>query len=268
MFRARHIRHLLWALLLATPVACFEDTGSSTSSGASASGTSQGSSGSGDSGAGGSSQGGGTGTTGTGSATASTGVASTGVMAGCGDGIIDPGEECDDGNQEPGDACHSDCTLYKLVFVSTSGVSGKADGLDGADLLCNTDAQAVGLQGTFKAWLSTDQDAPATRFAQAEIPYRRPDGVMIAKDWADLVDGTLAAPINLGLEGASFPDVKVWTGTLPDGSAANATCSNWTTTGDLNLTGLVGSTKDAGTKWSQSGFRACKDATRLYCFQQ
>ena len=266
MFRARHVRHILWALVLVPPTACFEDTGSSSSSGASGAGTTQGSGGSS---GGGASQGSGTATTSSaGSGTASTGVGSTGVMSGCGDGKVDPGEECDDGNQEPGDACHSDCTLYKLVFVSTSGVSGKADGLDGADLLCNTDAEAAGIEGAFKAWLSTDEDSPVMRFAQAEVPYRRPDGVMIAKDWADLVDGTLAAPINLGLEGASFPDVKVWTGTLPDGTAANANCTNWTTTGDINLTGLVGSTKEAGTKWSQSGFRACKDATRLYCFQQ
>ncbi len=29
----------------------------------------------------------------------------------CGDGIVDPGEDCDDGNDQDGDACPSDCTL-------------------------------------------------------------------------------------------------------------------------------------------------------------
>ncbi|HUS32101.1 MAG TPA: DUF4215 domain-containing protein [Kofleriaceae bacterium] len=30
-------------------------------------------------------------------------------FAGCGDGIIDPSEECDDGNKLPGDGCRADC---------------------------------------------------------------------------------------------------------------------------------------------------------------
>ena len=29
----------------------------------------------------------------------------------CGDGILDPGEECDDGDREPGDGCRADCTI-------------------------------------------------------------------------------------------------------------------------------------------------------------
>jgi cysteine-rich repeat protein len=33
----------------------------------------------------------------------------------CGDGILDPDEECDDGNNEDGDGCASDCTLEEPV---------------------------------------------------------------------------------------------------------------------------------------------------------
>jgi len=29
----------------------------------------------------------------------------------CGNGVIDPGEQCDDGNAINGDACEADCTL-------------------------------------------------------------------------------------------------------------------------------------------------------------
>jgi cysteine-rich repeat protein len=30
----------------------------------------------------------------------------------CGNGILDPGEECDDGNNSNNDGCFNDCTLY------------------------------------------------------------------------------------------------------------------------------------------------------------
>src|SRR5689334_23965702 len=32
-------------------------------------------------------------------------------IGGCGDGVIEPGEECDDGNVENGDMCSVNCTL-------------------------------------------------------------------------------------------------------------------------------------------------------------
>ena len=265
MFRAHFVGRLPWAVVMIVPVGCFDDNGAPSTSGTSGSGTTQGSYGSGGPSTGGDP---GTATSVTGSTEAGTVSGSTGGPDGCGDGEVDPGEECDDGNRDPGDACHSDCTLYKLVFVSTSSGTGKLDGLDGADLLCNTDAAAAGLEGTFKAWLSTSDEAPSTRFTPAQVPYRRPDGIMIAKDWDDLVDGTLAAPINLDLDGVSYPDAKIWTGTLPNGTAAGDNCSNWTTTGDAFLTGVVGSTKQAGSEWTNQGLRFCTEPTRVYCFQQ
>ncbi|MFO7566343.1 MAG: pectin acetylesterase-family hydrolase [Enhygromyxa sp.] len=33
----------------------------------------------------------------------------------CGDGKLDPGEECDDGNDDPFDGCRDDCTLVELL---------------------------------------------------------------------------------------------------------------------------------------------------------
>ena len=34
-----------------------------------------------------------------------------GAVPACGDGVLDPGEECDDGNTVSGDGCQADCTL-------------------------------------------------------------------------------------------------------------------------------------------------------------
>ena len=34
---------------------------------------------------------------------------------GCGNGVMDPGEECDDGNTAPFDGCQPDCTLWEAA---------------------------------------------------------------------------------------------------------------------------------------------------------
>ena len=39
------------------------------------------------------------------------GCTHNGKVARCGDGIVQPGEQCDDGNNVSGDGCESDCTL-------------------------------------------------------------------------------------------------------------------------------------------------------------
>jgi cysteine-rich repeat protein len=45
----------------------------------------------------------------------------------CGDGIVDPGEECDDGNSNDGDGCSGNCT----VESDSDSDSGDGDGDDG-----------------------------------------------------------------------------------------------------------------------------------------
>ncbi|MCY1009148.1 DUF4215 domain-containing protein [Nannocystis pusilla] len=45
------------------------------------------------------------------SSTISTTTATTGEKPACGNGVLEPGEQCDDGNADPGDDCEPDCTL-------------------------------------------------------------------------------------------------------------------------------------------------------------
>jgi cysteine-rich repeat protein len=40
----------------------------------------------------------------------------------CGDGILDPVEECDDGNNDNGDGCAADCTIEESDVPATSGL--------------------------------------------------------------------------------------------------------------------------------------------------
>jgi cysteine-rich repeat protein len=43
------------------------------------------------------------------------------IITFCGDGSLDPGEECDDGNNDDGDGCAADCTIEQDVPATTYG---------------------------------------------------------------------------------------------------------------------------------------------------
>jgi len=51
------------------------------------------------------------------SASAPTSVRASALTATCGDGTLEPGEECDDGNTAGGDDCEADCTLPRCCAV-------------------------------------------------------------------------------------------------------------------------------------------------------
>ena len=73
-------------------------------------------------------------------------------------------------------------------------------GVTGADSVCQARANAAGLSGTFKAWISggSYSSSPASRFTRSTVlPYVRIDGAVVANDWNDLTDGTIQNPINI-----------------------------------------------------------------------
>jgi cysteine-rich repeat protein len=46
------------------------------------------------------------------------------VVPCCGNGQVDPGEECDDGNHQSGDNCSADCESEKFVFQNSQTIDG------------------------------------------------------------------------------------------------------------------------------------------------
>jgi hypothetical protein len=157
--------------------------------------------------------------------------------------------------------------------------TGFMGGLAGADAICNARAQEANLPGTYMAWLSTNQanGTPATRFTQSTLPYHKVDGVKVADNWADLVDGTLDSPINktelggappLGNTGCGNGQPSVWSATNSNGTLYNAgnTCSNWA----LSFGGgHWGRTSDVGSSWTTwCAGHSCAWQSPIYCFQQ
>jgi cysteine-rich repeat protein len=202
--------------------------------------------------------------------------------AACGDGFVQMGVEgCDDGNVNSLDGCSSTCVIEnRKVFVTSTLHTGNMGGLAGADAICNTRAAAANLTGTYMAWLSTSEvnGTPATRFVQSAVPYLKVNGVKVADNWADLIDGTLDSPIDVTETGGATPigtftcqAKSVWTGTNANGTLYNNglnSCTNWTST--VSNTGALWGYPDsaAGTWTIACSGGSCGWQEPIYCFQQ
>ena len=54
------------------------------------------------------------------------------TLEGCGDGIVDPGEDCDDGNVADGDCCSSSCGFESVVGARTTATPAPTSQCNGA----------------------------------------------------------------------------------------------------------------------------------------
>jgi hypothetical protein len=175
---------------------------------------------------------------------------------------------CPEGQCCDGDGVCGAC----LVFMTSATRTGNLGGLDGADSLCQSLAEAANLPGAYLAWLSDSTGSPATRFTRATVPYIRVDGEVIAQDWDDLTDGSnLNRAINLteeGMGGAISPN-QVWTSTGDDGQQQvnPDNCNGWTND-TTAFDGDFGLKSSISPSWTGSGTQACDQESRLYCFQQ
>lgn len=160
------------------------------------------------------------------------------------------------------------CEEARRVFVTSEMTNGAAGGDEGADVRCEAIASAAGLGGQWRAWVSDSGASQARdRLEQSAVPYRLLDGTLVASSFTDLVDGTLAHAIDLEEHGARVPSGEVWTGTRPDGTAADNKCDNFTdsTTRSTGRVGLLTATNDL---WTSASVATCDQALRTYCFEQ
>ncbi len=156
-----------------------------------------------------------------------------------------------------------------IVFVTSTIQPGNLGGLAGADSICQQRATAAGLPGSYRVWLSTITVPASAHLVQSTAPYRLVDGTLIANNWADLADGTLAATINKNENNVAVTTLtSVWTGTNTSGAyAGNGDCSNWTSSG-TGIFSSVGTTASVVAAWTLGSNQGCAASSRLYCFQQ
>jgi hypothetical protein len=156
-------------------------------------------------------------------------------------------------------------TPGKRVFVTSTTTKGGFGGTSGADAFCAAHATAAGLSGTFKAWLSITGDGPSTRFTQSAVPYGLVDGTIVANDWSDLVDGTLAHAIDVDESGNTVSD-DVWTSTDGAGAPLSPNCNNYLDA--TTASGICGNTNLKNGGWTNNSSPSCSLSLRLYCFEQ
>ncbi len=171
----------------------------------------------------------------------------------------------------PTTSCKALIGAVKLVFAAGS-YNGDLGGVAGANAICQTEAAAVGLPGTYKAWLSTEiaGQNPAASFTQSNVPYVNTSGTQIAANWTALVTSGLSVPILLK-DGGTVSSY-LWTGTNPDGTAipgvASYDCSDWTSA-SVSVGGAIGVPNTTGPTWTSTGdYDICQDVNFIYCFQQ
>jgi fibronectin type 3 domain-containing protein len=162
------------------------------------------------------------------------------------------------------------------VFVTSTQYNAELGQLTGSDAKCQERANAAGLGGVWRSWISfNDSTAPATRFPRSTNPYIRLDGVTIANNWIDLTDGSLSAPINV-TELGTIKSSNVWTNvTLSGGNAGTShtgsNCYEWGYAGGWGpfywIYGNIGNSSQNNNSWTSAGGQRCWENAALYCFE-
>lgn len=178
-----------------------------------------------------------------------------------------------------------------MTFFITSqnpGQGANLGGLAGADAHCTALAEAAGATGkTWRAYLSTAAENARDRIGAG--PWHNAKGELIAQSVADLhgpdnpinkVTGLDERGTQINGRGDTPNRHDILTGSLPDGTAAEQTCNDWTNGGEGSA--MVGhhdriglNDSDAAKSWNSSHpSRGCSlEALRgtggdglLYCF--
>jgi hypothetical protein len=195
-----------------------------------------------------------------------------------GGGVQDPTSETGPGGSEAGaprdassDAGDAGLPGVKRVFVTSNVTIGAMGGVAGGDTICQKQAAAANLGGTFVAWLSA-ANAPAIGRLAANGPWYlvdRTTRVFASKE--AIITTFPEVPIDhdetgkpvKGAVGAAL----VWTGTSSTGQTpvGAGNCVDFTGIG----TGQAGSFTGARSPtWTQAQASDCTAELHLYCFEQ
>ncbi|MEZ4404644.1 MAG: hypothetical protein R3B06_31780 [Kofleriaceae bacterium] len=151
-----------------------------------------------------------------------------------------------------------------LAFVTAGAYTGNLGGLAGADAICQARASALGLAGTFRAWLSSSTASAASRLGTAS-GWVRTDGKPFANSKADLLAGRIFYPLALDERGGSQLGTTAWTATSAGGGLTGAACADWTDGTSTAVTGVIGFPEYGTSAWTQNGAATCASSQHLYC---
>ena len=208
----------------------------------------------------------------------------------CGDGLLDPQEECDGGGPE-GEGmieganvpCKTGCAWDgRVVFISSVAYTGDLGGITGADLKCQILAQAQQIHepGRFKAWLSDADDSPLSRFSFGPERLVMPNGVQVAKNLDALILDGPGDGITVTEQRDSVLQRRVWTNTAVTGDIFSETdhCADWISS-NKTLGARQGAnavpkqpaeawnTWSSEKSWTSFVIGSCSKPAHLYCIE-
>lgn len=153
----------------------------------------------------------------------------------------------------------------KYIFVTSNPTPSNMGGLAGADGICTTYAQAGGLTGTFKAFLSDSTQSAMTRLSNVGPWYLVGTNTIAANNLASLAT-TPATDILIDQNGNTLTGgTTAWTGTTMGGGVGDH-CQNWSVSNSVDHAHYVIVGGVSGS-W-QPNSRICVGSLNLICVQQ
>jgi hypothetical protein len=164
----------------------------------------------------------------------------------------------------------------KTVFVTSTTHDAHFGTIGGADAMCQAHATTAGLPGTYRAWLGFLGGSAVTRFDPFGSTYQLVDGTPIATDWADLLDGALAHPIDLTELGTPVTPggpmcagPAVWSNTSSDGfEVGSYDCYFPVLATNAPPAPVFGDTSSSALEWTDGCLGTCSALAPIYCFQE
>ena len=168
-------------------------------------------------------------------------------------------------------ACVNTCQIGPnpaFIFITSGIGNGNTGGIASMDSACVSVAGSAGLDGTWKA-VASDSTHNAADILPDKQPYFLLNGVQVARDKDDLLDGSIMNPIYITEFGTPYADIPghpgiAWTGSDLSGvyDAGNA-CNDWTS-GLAENNSRVGSANATDSDWIAAN-ATCDQQAAIYC---
>jgi hypothetical protein len=170
----------------------------------------------------------------------------------------------------------ADMKIVRRVFLAKPHAGGLSM-RNGANVLCNMDAQQAGLGGNFAAVLGDHINSASSQITlnDPNRPIVLVDGTLVTRDQDFFGDAPHFADINMKADGSKvMTNANVWTGFtkygLSHGGMADPYCFDWNSPGVANM-GYVGKVNGGRTDgtWADAGTSVgCSNLLSFYCIEQ
>lgn len=157
----------------------------------------------------------------------------------------------------------------RLAFI-TVGKRTTALDIPGADAMCNAEATAAVLPGTYRAALTTSTASIESRYAVDARPFIRMDGTFVAPGDVFFTGMNLTSFVHQ-LSDGSYTRDSYWTGvaTTPQATApANQTCNDWMNMASASSTQGGQSSHTLGAQFWGAFTSACDARLHFLCVQE